>query len=64
MKNAIKRGVSGVLLALGLVSLTGCFSYHHDSDYVYRNPSSTSYDRDWHDRYSYSGPRHPDWNYD
>ena len=63
--NAIKRGLSVVLLGFGLMSLTGCFFYSHESDYVYRDPDYRySYNRDWRGRYADSGPRHPDWNYD
>jgi hypothetical protein len=39
MKNTIKRGVSAVLLAVGIASLAGCISYtRHDTDYAYRAP--------------------------
>ena len=70
MKNAIKRGVSAVLLVFGITSLTGCFYYRHDRDYgygdrdwSYRDYSYDRYHRNWDDGYAY-GPRHPDWNYD
>ena len=71
MKTILKKGISVAVLALGITSLTGCFYYHHDSDYAYHDRDWGYYDRDgrwhdrdWNDRYTYSGPRHHDWNYD
>jgi hypothetical protein len=65
MKKTMKQGIAAVLLAFGIMSLTGCFYYHHDTDHVYRDHyPSYSYDHYWRDGYADNGPRHPDWNYD
>ena len=43
MKNTVKRGISALLLAFAITSLTGCISIsHHDTDEVERYPNRTS----------------------